>query len=55
MTKDEKEFDPLLCEKCQVNERAEEHTCPYAVEISDDSESMCTCCSECEHECAMDI
>ena len=33
----------------------EPHTCPFAVEINDDETSLCTCCKECTHECAMDI
>jgi hypothetical protein len=34
------------------------HTCPYAEDINNDSESLCNCCAECEHQChqcAMDI
>lgn len=30
------------------------HTCPYAEDILNDV-SLCTCCSDCEHQCAMDI
>lgn len=32
----------------------EPHTCPYAEEIGGSSE-LCTCCKECEYQCAMDI
>ena len=39
------------CEKDEI----EEHTCPFAEEIHGDYESLCTCCAECEHQCAMDI
>jgi hypothetical protein len=47
-------------EKCgsrgNCNNFAEEpHTCPYSEEINGDSETLCECCSNCEHECAMDI
>jgi hypothetical protein len=34
---------------------AEEHTCPFAVEIHGDHESLCNCCEACEHECCMSI
>lgn len=33
----------------------EPHTCPYKEEINDDSETLCTCCDECAHQCRMDI
>lgn len=33
----------------------EEHTCPYAVEINDDHETLCTCCPHCEAQCAWDV
>lgn len=45
----------IKCQHCNKNEATEEHTCPYAEEINNDSESMCNCCDECCHECAMDI
>ena len=31
------------------------HTCPYRVDIGNDSQTLCTCCDECQRECAMDI
>ncbi len=43
------------CSRCEVNDAQSEHTCPYAEEINDDSDSLCDCCSDCEHECYMDI
>jgi hypothetical protein len=33
----------------------DEHTCPFAEEINDDSETLCNCCPYCEYQCAMDI
>lgn len=33
----------------------EGHTCPFAEEIHGDSETLCTCCAYCEHQCGMDI
>ena len=43
------------CSRCEVNDAQSEHTCPYAEEINDDGDSLCDCCSDCEHECCMDI
>lgn len=43
------------CSRCNNNDAQEEHTCPYAEEINGDSDSLCDCCSDCEHECCMDI
>lgn len=43
-----------LCEQCKVNAASAEHTCPFAEEIHGCTDT-CTCCSECEYECAMDI
>ena len=31
------------------------HSCPYREEISDDPLTLCSCCEECQRECAMDI
>ena len=31
------------------------HTCPFRVDINDDTETLCECCPKCEYECAMDI
>lgn len=33
----------------------DEHTCPYQEDVNNDSVSMCSCCADCQHECAMDI
>jgi len=31
------------------------HTCPFSSEINGDDDTLCDCCEDCEHECAMDI
>lgn len=31
------------------------HACPYAEEIADDYETLCTCCPHCEGQCMADI
>ncbi len=33
----------------------EPHPCPFASEIHNDDDTLCTCCERCTHECAMDI
>jgi hypothetical protein len=38
----------------EAHERREPHPCPYAEEIND-SHTLCTCCGDCQHECAMYI
>jgi len=36
-------------------EEIDEHTCPFAEEILDDTTTLCNCCDECTYQCAMDI
>jgi len=43
------------CSRCNNNDAQQEHSCPYAEEINGDRDSLCDCCSDCEHECCMDI
>jgi hypothetical protein len=43
-----------LCH-CGKNPAADEHPCPYAEDVGNDSETLCDCCADCEHQCAMDI
>jgi hypothetical protein len=42
-----------LC-KCGNANSQGKHTCPFAEEMYGDT-GLCTCCSECTHNCAMDI
>lgn len=44
-----------ICEKCNKNPSDGLGTCPYQVEINDDRETLCNCCSECSSQCAEDI
>lgn len=46
-----KQIDNPCCNITNINP----HTCPYKEEINFDSESLCTCCEECTHQCTMDI
>ena len=44
-----------LCESCGKNPRTPEHPCPYYVDMYNDTDYRCSCCPDCEYECAMDI
>lgn len=44
----------VMC-RCGNELSLPEHPCPFAIEINDDSETLCTCCVECMHACAMDV
>ena len=45
-----------IIEKCRCGSDPESlHICPYQQDINGDSETLCNCCSECEHQCAQDI
>ena len=41
------------CKDCLLV--TDEHTCPFAEEIHDDSETLCSCCEDCTNQCAWDI
>lgn len=47
--------DSETCQRCRKEPATEPHTCPFAEDIHDDSETLCNCCDDCAHECAMDI
>ncbi len=43
-------------ERCKCDEESyEDHPCPFAEEINNDSETLCNCCSSCMRNCADDI
>ena len=45
-----------MIEKCRCGSDPESlHICPYQQDINGDTETLCNCCSECEHQCMMDI
>lgn len=46
--------DEPRCTRCEQAPAEAEHTCPYNQELGDGTK-LCTCCYDCEHECAMDI
>jgi hypothetical protein len=49
-----KKKDNRLC-KCGHNRRSQTpHPCPYSEDIYGKI-SLCYCCSECTHQCSMDI
>lgn len=42
--------------KCGENEATKElHPCHYNADVNNDDTPICTCCHECQYECAMDI
>lgn len=41
--------------QCGRNPQTEPHPCPFSEDVYNDSETLCTCCYDCEHACAMDI
>lgn len=48
------DYHEKMC-KCGKNPADSEHTCPFRSDVYNDNETMCSCCSDCRHECAMDI
>lgn len=44
-----------LCPKCKREEQEDWHYCPYQLDINNDRDSQCRCCSRCENKCRMDI
>jgi hypothetical protein len=48
---DKKDKEGCTCGEDWLNE----HTCPYRVEINDDSETECTCCDYCQSVCAEEV
>jgi len=44
-----------LCGSCGKRPATDPHPCPFQEEINNNSETLCDCCDECAHECAMDI
>jgi len=51
MEDNEPVFEGCTC----ATEYDDEHTCPFAEEIHNDSETLCTCCAVCTYECGMNI
>ena len=45
---------PEKCQSCKINPAEELHTCPYLEELYG-NETLCNCCSECEHDCIIAI
>lgn len=44
-----------MCQSCHKVEASGLHSCPFSEEIHDNSTTLCNCCDDCTHECAMDI
>jgi hypothetical protein len=43
------------CECCNDLVTGKMHICPFREDIHGDSETLCNCCGDCEHQCCMDI
>jgi hypothetical protein len=52
---DKPTHDPAEPCKCGDEPSEPPHVCPFAEEIYGDTETLCTCCEKCQHECAMDV
>ena len=44
-----------VCEGCSKERGEPLHTCPFAEDIHQDSNTLCNCCEDCQHGCCMDI
>ena len=54
--KEKEERKPCQGSHCNgKNAEMEPHPCPFAADVYDDKEYLCTCCEECTYECAQDI
>lgn len=50
--------DGSLCREMSIKDKhkaEKSHPCPYLADVSNDSKTRCTCCSDCSQECADDI
>lgn len=46
----------IKCQSCNKKAGSSKlDTCPYKSEINNDDTTLCNCCTNCRHECAMDI
>ena len=54
MSKDLESHEVEMC-SCGKNPASLPHLCPYKQDTNGDNETLCTCCDDCTHECAVDI
>jgi len=47
--------DELAHCKCGPEAQTTPHTCPYQHDVNNDDKFLCTCCDNCETQCADDI
>jgi len=40
------------CPRCGKNEASDLHTCPLQVDVLGNENFTCTCCEECQRQCA---
>jgi hypothetical protein len=43
------------CLNCGKGNKEPIHKCPYQQDVNNDENYTCTCCENCQHECAQDI
>jgi hypothetical protein len=41
--------------KCGKNPKEPPHQCPFQADVNSDRDTLCECCDDCQHQCAMDI
>lgn len=51
----EKRYSKVGKCKCGNNYKVGLHSCPFKEDMYGDYNTLCTCCNECRHNCAMDI
>lgn len=59
MLADEIEFCTAVCGEVRQGKictepQSDPHVCPYKEIVQRDTETLCRCCSKCEHLCAME-
>jgi hypothetical protein len=47
-------FDRHEC-TCNEMDPFDLHSCPFQEDVNNDPNYECSCCPECEYQCAMDI
>ena len=45
----------VMCSSCGNNPATPPHPCPFAEEIYDNTNDLCTCCESCQANCAHDV
>lgn len=54
LRKEKRKVKNSLC-KCGNHKKGHSHSCPFIIDINDDYDFRCKCCSECTYDCEMSI